>query len=180
MKTDYGKELGGREKQFLEWVNFFQINPEFNKIESLISLKEAFLQTKRFYQQEYVCALTKQDHSISCDDLAISFVSSLGDYIQEFKRLINNSSYFALIIDQRKKMSTISQEAINGFVTKRINSNISMKVACDPAEWLTYWDMDGHVAEDPHDYTHLSLDSSLTDYIEQKKKTFYKKFSIDE
>lgn len=66
--------------------------------------------------------------------------------------------------------------AINGYVTRRINSDISMKVACDPNEWMTYYDTTGILAENVHDYGVIELDNSLQIYTEQLKKQYYKKY----
>lgn len=115
---------------------------------------------------------------ISYQDLAISDIPLQDSYMRKFKTLINNSSYFALIIDQRENMPIVSQKAINGYVTRRITSYFSMKVACDPNEWLTYYDLEGEMAEEPHDYTNIELDNSLQNQIKQRKKEFYKKYSI--
>ena len=41
-----------------------------------------------------------------------------------------------------------------------------------------YYDAEGNLAEYPHDYTHIELDSSQKDRMEQKKKDFYKKYQI--
>lgn len=43
---------------------------------------------------------------------------------------------------------------------------------------MTYYDAEGNLAEYPHDYTHIELDSSQKDRMEQKKKDFYKKYQI--
>ena len=122
--------------------------------------------------------MTDTDLVMDYRNLPISDVFLQEGYMKQFKKLINNSSYFALIIDQREKMPVVLQEAINGLVTKRITSYISVKVACNPNEWMTYYDIEGNFAEDPHDYTHIELDSNLQDSMKQKKKGFYKKYQI--
>lgn len=113
---------------------------------------------------------------MSYQDLAISDIYMQDSYMRKFKRLINNSSYFALIIEQKEKMPIVSQKAINGYVSKRINSDFSMKVACDINEWMTYYDTTGMLIESPHDYISLELDNNLEEYIEEGKKEFYKKY----
>lgn len=52
---------------------------------------------------------------------------------------------------------------MNEYMKRRITSCFSMKVACDPNEWLTYYDLSGEIAEDLHDYINIELDSSLKD-----------------
>ena len=178
LKIDYVGKLNGREEKFLEYVNKYLLNPDFSQIENLNCLKDMFVKARDFYQQTYVSTITGVPMETSYQDLAISDIPLQDSYMRKFKTLINNPSYFALIIDQKEKMPMVSQKAINGYVTRRITSYFSMKVACDPNEWITYYDLGGEIAEDSHDYTSVELDNSLRDQIEQRKKEFYKKYSI--
>lgn len=169
------QELGDREGEFLKFINEFLLNYVFSKILSLESLRDALLQAKNFYQEEYTNILSNKEIKTPELEIPISFVFDQSSYMREFKKLINNSSYFAIIIDQVKKMSIFSQQAINAFVTRRINSDICMKIACDANEWMTYWDTNGMLAEDPHDYTHIALDANLNDYINQNRRKYERK-----
>lgn len=178
LKTDYEKELSGREEQFLKYINAILVNPGFSEVESLISLREIFIKARDFYQQTYVSTITGSPMETFYQDLVISDIFMQDEYMREFKAMINNSSYFALIIDQKEKMPIVSQKAINGYVNRRINSDISMKVACDINDWMTYSDVGGLMIENLHDYIYVELDSNSHDYLEQRKKEFYKKYSI--
>lgn len=142
LKTDYERELNGREQIFLKYVNDILLSSDFAKIENLISLRDAFLKAKNFYQQFYVSTITGETLMASYEELPISDIPLQDSYMRKFKSLINNPSYFALIIDQKEKMPIVSRKAINGYVTRRITSYFSMKVACDPNEWLTYYDLE--------------------------------------
>lgn len=175
-KRDFERELNGREQIFLEYVNNFLLDSNFNKIENLSSLRDALLKARNFYQQFYVSTITGESLIASYDELPIPHIPLQESYMRKFKNMINNSSYFALIIDAKEKLPVISQRAINGYVTKRITSYFSMKVACDPNEWVTYYDLEGEIAESPHDYMNIELDDSLKNQIEQRKKEFYKKY----
>lgn len=178
LKTDYERELNGREQIFLKYVNNILLNSNFDKIEDLISLRDAFLKAKNFYQQFYVSTITGETLITSHEELPISYIPIQDSYMRKFKTMINNSSYFVLIIDAKEKLPVISQQAINGYVTRRITSYFSMKVACDPNQWLTYYDLTGKIAENPHDYSNVELDDSLRNQMEQIKKEFYKKYQI--
>lgn len=130
LKTDYEKKLGDREGRFLEYVNNFLVNPDFSQIENLTALREEFVKARNFYQQIYINTIKGIPMEISYQDLAISDIPLQDSYMRKFKTLINNSSYFALIIDQRENMPIVSQKAINGYVTRRITSYFSMKESC--------------------------------------------------
>lgn len=178
LKTDYERELNGREQIFLEYINNILLSSDFAKIENLTSLRDAFLKAKNFYQQFYVSTITGETLITSYEELPISSIPIQDSYMRKFKDMINNSSYFALIIDVKEKLPVISQQAINGYVTRRITSYFSMKVACDPNQWLTYYDLTGEIAENTHDYSNVELDNSLKDQIEERKKEYYKTYSI--
>ena len=171
LKADYEKELYGREQEFLKYVNHFLVNPGCSSVDSLSSLKGILLKAKNFYKEEYVSLLTEKSMDMSYEELVISNIFMQDEYMKEFKRLINNTSYFVLIVDQREKLSVVSQKAINGYVARRINLDISMKVACDINEWMTYYDTTGILIESPHDYISVELDSNFNDYVEEKKSS---------
>ena len=54
-------------------------------------------------------------------------------------------------------------------VGKRINADISMKVACQPGEWETYYDLSGQFVQCVHDYGVVELDDSLNQYVKKRK-----------
>lgn len=60
-----------------------------------------------------------------------------------FKKMINTNSHFSLIFDRQTPVSLVSQQAINGLVTRRINSDISLNVVCERNDCKTYYDLTG-------------------------------------
>ena len=91
----------------------------------------------------------------------------LTTFMEMFKRMINTNCHFSLIFDQQNPSQLISQQAINGIVTRRINSDISMNVVCDRDKWNTYYSLDGMLAEPTHDYG----DRNLEDLVPGFQKT---------
>lgn len=175
LNLDCFKELGGRDEIFLEYVNRLIINDGFDKIQSLESLKDCLLQAKNFYQEKYISLLTGTDFKKDIDDLIISSIFMRERYIKKFKEMINNKSYFVVIIDHKNSIPLISAQAINGYISMRCTADISMKIACDPSEWSSYYDLDGNFIENPHDYSIIELDQSLKEYTRIKKEKFYNK-----
>lgn len=177
-KLDCLKEFNGREELFLDYVNRLILNDGFSNIQSLESLKDCLLQARNFYKEKYISLLTETDFKKDIDDLPISSIFMGERYIKEFKKMINNGSYFAVIIDHKGDAPLVSIQAVNGYVGKRCTADISIKVACEPKNWSSYCDLDGNFVENPHDYSVVELDQSLKEYIKVKKDDFYNKFKI--
>ena len=167
-KLDRFKELDGREQFFLDYVNRLVLNDGFNTIKSLESLKDCLFQAKDFYKNKYISLLTGTDFKENIDDLPISSIFMRERYIKELKKMINNSSYFAIIIDHNDTIPLVSIQAVNGYIGMRCTADISMKVACDPSKWRSYYDLDGNIVEEPHDYSTVELDQSLKEHVKIK------------
>ncbi len=95
--------------------------------------------------------------------------------ISKIKKMIVNKSYFGIIIDGNSDFSTDTYKLVNGYVTRRINSDLSMKVVTDPEKWFTYYDNGGEFAEAVHDYGIVELDSSYSDHT----KKMIKKYKVE-
>lgn len=93
----------------------------------------------------------------------------LSSFIKSFKKVINNNSYFAIIIDKQHDLALVSTKAINSFVASRINSDISMKVAVSDGRYEAYTDLSGQFIEECHDYAEVYLEDNLSKYIKKKK-----------
>ena len=104
----------------------------------------------------------------SLEGLPIRFME-LDSFMHYYKKLLNNKSYFSVIVDQQSPISSLSKRAINDVVGKRINADISMKVACQPDEWETYYDLNGQIVEAVHDYGVVELDDSLSQYVKKRR-----------
>lgn len=123
-------------------------------------LKKVFNDSKTFYKNYYTDYLKNGSTSYSIDDVKLPFVDLLM-YLSQFKKVINNESYFAFLIDNNKEISISSTKAINLYVGGRINDTISMKIATDPNKWKSYLDCNGQYIQSCHDYGDVQIDDSL-------------------
>ena len=108
LNTDSCMKLNGREEVFLEYVNNFILEDGFDKIQTLELLKDSLFQAKSFYKDKYISLLTETDLKNDITDLSISSIFMSKRYLKEFKNMINNNSYFALIIDHKNSIPLIS------------------------------------------------------------------------
>ena len=87
--------------------------------------------------------------------------------------MINNNSYFCIIVDYQKDMSLTSMKAINSLISSRINSDISMKIACEPIKWLSYYSLNNDLIENIHDYDIIELDNNYSEYVKSLNYKVY-------
>lgn len=162
-------KLNDRMKSFIKVVNRLMINPGFDDIEDISEFSKILKEAKRFYSEEYVklCQTGKFQGDIT--SLQLGFVD-LNTFVTYYKKALGMKKHFSVIIDQQEVGAIISQKAINGIVTKRCTGDISMKVACQPEEWKTYYDLNGMFAEAVHDYSAVELDDSYAKYVKDLKK----------
>lgn len=152
--------------KFLAIVNRLFLNKKHSKIESIHELLEILKTSKLFFEHYYVSELTgtqKED----IESLKIQFLMIDG-FIRYLKQAMNNQSYFGIILDHQAPFPIETTMAINNFVSKRCNSDISVKVALEPDEWETYYDANGILIEAIHDYGTVELDDSLKQYVKTK------------
>lgn len=95
--------------------------------------------------------------------------------VSKIKKMLVNNSYFGIIIDGKNDFSLETYKLVNGYVTRRINSDLSMKVVTEPEKWVTYYDNSGEFAEAVHDYGIVELDSSYSDHT----KKMIKKYKVE-
>lgn len=159
-------ELNARSDEFLSRINRLFVG-NGQSIDDLDSLVRVLYQARDFYRDGYKTYLeTGVFPSIS--ELPIQFID-MNSFLHYYKKLLNNRSYFSVIVDQQVPISMVSKRAINDVVGKRINADISMKVACQPGEWRTFYDINGQLVEATHDYGVVELDESLSQYVKQKR-----------
>lgn len=159
-------DLNARSDEFLSRINrLFRDNGQ--SIDDLESVVGVLYQARDFYKDGYRTYLETGEFP-SLDALPIRFMD-LNSFMHYYKKLLNNQSYFSVIVDQQKPISSLSKRAINDVVGKRINKDISMKVACEPGEWETFYDLNGQIVEATHDYGVVELDDSLSQYVKRKK-----------
>ena len=82
----------------------------------------------------------------------------LESFVSQYKRGLNNNSYFGIVIDKGADVSLESIRNVNLLVGLRINSYISMKIVVAPDKWDSYFDSDGQYIEAVHDYGVVELD----------------------
>lgn len=109
---------------------------------------------------------------MSIDQIPIPFLQ-LDLFIAQFKRALNNNSYFGIIIDKQQDIAVSSTKAINFLIGGRINKDISMKIAIQPDNWDTYLDPNGQLIEAIHDYGTVELDDSNREYTKKLKNRFF-------
>jgi len=166
------QELGNLNIQIdkmLDRINRCFLNNQKTKISDLQELRETLIQSKNFYYNYYVSFLNGESNLPDIKDLQMQFIDIMA-LINFVKTMLNNNSYFGIIIDYQMEMPLVLQQTINGYITKRCNSDISMKVVCDIADWKTYYDLNGVLAESVHDYGIVELDNNYKDYTKILKK----------
>lgn len=160
------KLLIERSKEFLDRLNKLFVNNI--TITSLVDFKNILEETKELYYDEYVKYTSIGE--LHRFNRKIQVMIMMEAFIRYFKRMVNTNSYLGIIIDQQEPLARGIQEAINNFVGARINSDMSMKVSCEPEEWKTYYNPNGVLVEDTHDYGDVQLDSCYQDYTKKMKK----------
>ena len=159
-------DINARSDEFLSrMTRFFVDNGQ--SFDDLDSLVRVLYQTRDFYSDGYKTYLETGVFP-SLEGLPIKFIE-LDSFMHYYKKLLNNKSYFSVVVDQQKPISSLSKRAINDVVGKRINADISMKVACQPGEWETYYDLSGQFVQSVHDYGVVELDDSLNQYVKKIK-----------
>ena len=158
--------INARSDEFLSRMNRLFVD-NGQSIDDLDSLVRVLYQTRDFYRDGYKTYLETGVFP-SLEGLPIKFME-LDSFMHYYKKLLNNKSYFSVVVDQQKPISSLSKRAINDVVGKRINADISMKVACQPNEWETYYDLSGQFVQSVHDYGVVELDDSLNQYVKKRK-----------
>lgn len=153
-------------EKFLSHINHLFFNKKHDEMLTNEELLRALKASRQFYERYYVSELVGTEKE-DIESLKIQFLMIDG-FIYYFKKAINNQSYFGLVFDHQTPFPVETTMAINGFVSKRCNSDISVKVAIQPEEWETYYDSNGMLIEAIHDYGTVELDDSLKQYIKTK------------
>lgn len=151
---------------FLKFIN--ELSTRETNISSLVELNELLKKAQNFYYENYCMYSKVGKHNNFLDELSIPFLD-IDYFTKNFKEMLNNNLYFCVIADYQDFISLPSIQAINSLVASRINSNISMKVACDPSKWQTYYSLNGDLTQNIHDYNIIELDDSYSEHIKVKK-----------
>ena len=159
-------DINARSDEFLDRMNRLFVDSG-QSIDDLSTLVKVLYQARDFYRDGYKTYLETGVFP-SLEGLPIKFME-LDSFMRYYKKLLNNKSYFSVVVDQQSPISALSKSAINDVVGKRINADISMKVACQPDEWETYYDLSGQFVQDVHDYGVVELDNSFSQYVKKRR-----------
>lgn len=159
-------DINARSDEFLDRMNRLFVDSG-QSIDDLSTLVKVLYQARDFYRDGYKTYLETGVFP-SLEELPIKFME-LDSFMRYYKKLLNNKSYFSVVVDQQRPISALSKRAINDVVGKRINADISMKVACQPDEWETYYDLSGQFVQDVHDYGVVELDNSFSQYVKKRR-----------
>ena len=143
---------------------------DINDLEELIKI---FDESKEFYKKYYEEYLRNGASTHNINEIRLPFIE-LTDCLERLKEAINSTSYFALLIDNKKEISIPSTQVINLYVGSRINNVISMKIATEPNKWNTYLDSNGQYVQSLHDYGDVQLDDSLKKELKREKKNLFR------
>lgn len=153
---------------FLKSINRLLVQDGHPNIASLQELLTALKLGLEFYEMNYKIALDTGAFKGNFSDVPISFLS-LDVFLRYFKKLLNNNSYVAVVMNLTKPISHYATQAINTHLSKRCNADLSMKVVCEPSDWKSYFDPVGVRIEAVHDYGEVELDESYKEYIRELK-----------
>lgn len=162
-------KLNEKMKSFINAVNRLMINPGFCGVSDISEFSKILKEAKKFYSEEYVKLLQTGTFQGDITSLRLGFVD-LNFFMNYYKRALNTRRHFSVVVDCKGSGALVSQQALNGIVTKRCTGDISMKIACEPDSWKSYYDLTGMLAESVHDYSAVELDESYAKYIKELRK----------
>lgn len=150
----------------LERINRLYGNKKHQQARSLEELKNILEESRKIYSKYYIEYLQGDQSWFDYDSLRMPFINAT-DVARKTKEALNITSYYGLIFEIDERMPLVSYQAINGFVTRRCNGDLSIKVATAPAVWPTFYDLNGALAENIHDYGTVETDDSYKVYTKQ-------------
>lgn len=143
--------LKNTEGKFIERINRLFINNDNCQISNIEELLDVVNSMRGFYKKAYIEYLATGKSIDNILELPIAFLQ-IDWFCSHVKRLLNSSGYFALVFDIKKQMPVLFQQVINNLISSRINQDISVKVFCEDTMWTCYYDTNGQIIEDVHDY----------------------------
>ena len=162
--------LNSRIGKLLRIINNYYITPGYTQISDLDELINVLEESKEFYREYYDNYVKCGFNNKSIDDIRLPFLQ-LELFISQYKRALDISSYFGVIVDKCDDIALSSIKAINSLVGSRINKDISMKIAVEPGMWDSYVETNGNFIEAIHDYGIVELDDSAKKYVKKLKGT---------
>lgn len=159
-----GKEANIRLARLIKLINDYFLRNKENKIDDVLDLLKILKQTMNYYKCN-----NKNQNDLPPEEILYYIRPDF--FINELKMATNNSSYFGIVIDNKKDISTNSIKTINSFIYSRINKDLSIKVLTDPKRWNTFTTSTGNYIESVHDYGIVELDDSYEKYIKSLKRS---------
>lgn len=153
-------------------INLFNrfLTTEYPRLTTLEDLMNVLEKTKEIYMTSYIKYIQSGKIDEFFKEVPINFII-LEQVILYIKNVVNNKSYFVIIIDNDGNEKLIhSIKVINDLINSRINSNISIKVFTEPDKWKTFIGSNGQFIESIHDYGEIEIDSSNQEYTRKLKK----------
>ena len=147
-------------------------NKSCEEIKTIEDLLKEIKTSRDFYYEYYFKYISGEVKSIPIDKISIPFME-IDMFVSNFKNGMNLDSYIGIIFDKKIPQEISWVKAINNLISRRINKDISIKVALEPDAWETYTSTNGQLIEATHDYGTIELDDSLKDNIKRKKKSIY-------
>lgn len=146
-------------------------NKGYQNIKTFTDLLKEIKDSRDFYYESYVKYVKNLSQDINRNDIVLPYLDILM-FVKLYKKAINKHSHFGIIFDKSVELETFSIQAINSLISSRINEDISIKVALELDAWETYYDVNGLLIEEPHDYGTIELDSEHDEFIKNLKRDF--------
>lgn len=155
-------------ENIIDIINKFVINDKLNEIDNLEDFLLLLNESKKYYKDYYQNILEEKSTLPPYEVLKIPFIE-IKFIIERLKQIINNNSYFGIILDKQQDISLQTTKSINSLIGSRINKDISIKLVLEPDKWDSYLCSNGQLIEYIHDYGDVELDDSKSIYVKQLK-----------
>lgn len=164
-------DIDSRLSRLIELTNLYK-NKGHKEITTTKDLLGEIKTTIDFYYESYWDYLNGKIDKVSIDKVAIPFLQ-LELFVRDYKSEMEMDSYLGIVFDKKNSIIIPSTQAVNNLIGARINSDISVKVAIEPDDWETYYDINGQLVEAIHDYGTVELDSAYEDDMMKLTRKFY-------
>lgn len=147
--------LNGRIINLVKSIDIMYRGDGFDRISDFNELLYLLNIAIDFYKDYYNDLINNGYTEMDIDTLKIPFIDLL-EVVKMIKQMICNSSYFGIFIENNNIPKLLKQE-INSLINSRINKDISMKILCPNDNWGIYYDNNGEIIQNIHDYKVLQL-----------------------
>ena len=162
------KILNKRLSRLFSIINGSLTDRKFAEVKDIDVLYSYIKETESFYLNNYLNGTICE---MSIKEIALPFLQ-LELFIDEYKKSLNNDSYFGIIVDKKSDINNLSIRSINDLIGSRINNDISMKIFTEPNEWQSYIGTNGILIQNIHDYGSIELDDSYDEYMKKLTRRY--------